>query len=120
MARALFLTAEERSQVQRMYQDWLNYLNPDAIVGDLFVQRLLSDREREEYNVKETTYDKAEFLYTHCMMKATYSDLQKVRDILLQNDHRELGSKLPTRAARPAPPQRYLYMRKSTALIFES
>ena len=98
-----FLTREERSKVQRMYQIWLDYLKPDHLAERLFTEDILSIREKQEYEAKTTDYDRSDHLFSCCLIRATYPDLMKIREILYDTEQHMLADKIPIRGP---PPQR--------------
>lgn len=95
-----FLTRFESLRLQEMFETWIQMLKPEMLYIKLFEVNLLSRYEYENLQAMKSSYDKAEFLFHKVLMKATYSDLCKIRRILLesrQSAHKQLAKLMPDR-----------------------
>ena len=96
----IFLSREDKLKLQELYGVWNQHLDPKLLMEPLFIHNIITERDRQEINAKNTTYDKNEYIFDAILMKAPYEQIELIYQILMRTNttaHKGLAARLPRR-----------------------
>ena len=97
---SIFLEPKEVKQLKASYSDWLSKLKAEEFIHKIYGEELISEFEYQKIMAMPTGHEKNSNIFHNVLMKATYNDVCRIRDVLLksrQATHIGLAKALPNR-----------------------
>lgn len=95
------MTDEQKHAIRSHWDIFCNNLRTDDLVAVLFSEGVLSLHQKEGIDHLLTTHEKAEFIMSSVVMRATQRDLRAFKTALIRTNQSSLASLLPDSPPQP-------------------